>query len=151
MTIVHEYRSIHQSHHHGGKRWKSWPEDMIKQLLPRIYQILVELNRRLCAKLWNYFPGRVGAHWFAWRLSPTTRCIWPTCAWPCPSRVNGVTQLHGEILKEAHLPRLMRRSCPKKFSAITNGITHRRWLMGCNPKLTDLICQAIGDKWIHES
>ena len=37
---------------------EKWPEDMIKQLLPRIYQILVELNRRLCAKLWNYFPGQ---------------------------------------------------------------------------------------------
>lgn len=53
---------------------EKWPEDMVKSLLPRIYQILVEMNKRLCARLWNFFPGeaeRVGSHGdYCLRLHP---------------------------------------------------------------------------------
>ena len=126
---------------------EKWPEDMIKQLLPRIYQILVELNRRLCAKLWNYFPGqweRIGSMAIIAynQVHMANLCVAMSFS------VNGVSQLHGQILKEDTFHDYA-QIMPEKFSAITNGITHRRWLMGCNPKLTDLICQAISDKWIH--
>ena len=61
--------------------------------------------------------------------------------------VNGVSQLHGEILK-AETFHDFNLVMPEKFCAITNGITHRRWLMSCNPELTDLINESIGTDWI---
>ncbi len=126
---------------------EKWPEDMVKQLLPRIYQILTEMNRRLCEKLWNYFPGqweRIGSMAIIAynQVHMANLCV------AMAYSVNGVSQLHGQILKEDTFHDYA-QIMPEKFTAITNGITHRRWLMGCNPKLTDLICQAIGDKWIH--
>ncbi|MDO4484050.1 MAG: glycogen/starch/alpha-glucan family phosphorylase, partial [Clostridia bacterium] len=124
------------------------PQNMVKDLLPRIYQILEEMNRRLCDRLWNSFPGdwdRIGhmAIIAYGQVHMANLCVAMTHS------TNGVSQLHGEILKAdtfADYNKVM----PKNFSAITNGITHRRWLMSCNPALTDLICEAIGDKWIKE-
>ena len=127
---------------------EKWPEAMVKQLLPRVYQILEEINRRFCARLWNEFPGqweRIGkmAVISYGQVNIANLCIAMSFS------VNGVSQLHGEILKEEtfHDFNLV---MPEKFSAITNGITHRRWLMSCNPELTELIRSAIGDKWIRE-
>ena len=128
---------------------EKWPEDMVRTLLPRIYQILVEMNRRLCARLWNYFPGeaeRVGkmAIISYGYIHMANLCV------AMSSSTNGVSQLHGDILK-AETFHDFYLVMPEKFSAITNGITHRRWLMACNPKLSDLICEAIGDKWIKNT
>ena len=127
---------------------EKWPEAMVKQLLPRVYQILEEINRRFCARLWNEFPGqweRIGkmAVISYGQVNIANLCIAMSFS------VNGVSQLHGEILKEEtfHDFNLV---MPEKFSAITNGITHRRWLMSCNPELTGLIRSTIGDKWIRE-
>ena len=128
---------------------EKWPEDMVKSLLPRIYQILVEMNRRLCARLWNHFPGqaeRVGkmAIISYGYIHMANLCVAMTF------NTNGVSQLHGDILK-AETFHDFNLVMPEKFSAITNGITHRRWLMACNPELTDLICQAIGTDWIKDT
>ena len=125
---------------------EKWPEAMVRQQLPRIYQILEEMNRRLCAKLWNAFPGewdRIGhmAIIAYGQVHMANLCVAEGFS------VNGVSQLHGEILK-AETFQDYYKLMPEKFSAITNGVTHRRWLMSCNPKLTDLICEAIGTDWI---
>ena len=127
---------------------EKWPEAMVKQQLPRIYQILEEMNRRLCAKLWNAFPGewdRIAnmAILAYGQVHMANMCVAESFS------VNGVSQLHGDILKADTFHDYF-KVMPEKFSAITNGITHRRWLMSCNPKLTNLICEAIGDKWISE-
>ncbi len=127
---------------------EKWPEEMVKTLLPRIYQILVEMNKRLCARLWNFFPGqaeRVGhmaiiAYGY---IHMANLCVAMTFS------TNGVSQLHGDILK-AETFHDFYLVMPEKFSAITNGITHRRWLMACNPELTSLICDTIGTNWIKE-
>ena len=128
---------------------EKWPEEMVKQQLPRIYQILAEINRRLCARLWNKFPGqweRIGAMAVIsyGQIHIANLCIAMSFS------VNGVSQLHGEILKDEtfHDYNLV---MPEKFSAITNGITHRRWLMSCNPELTKLICDSIGTDWIKDT
>lgn len=128
---------------------EKWPEEMVRQQLPRIYQILAEINRRLCARLWNKFPGqweRIGAMAVIsyGQIHIANLCIAMSFS------VNGVSQLHGEILKEEtfHDYNLV---MPEKFSAITNGITHRRWLMSCNPELTKLICDSIGTDWIKDT
>ncbi len=127
---------------------EKWPEAMVQQQLPRVYQILCEINRRVCARLWNAFPGqweRIGKMAV---ISYGQVHIANLCVAMCFS-VNGVSALHGEILKDEtfHDYNLV---MPEKFSAITNGITHRRWLMSCNPELTRLICDSIGDKWVRE-
>ncbi|MBQ6175328.1 MAG: glycogen/starch/alpha-glucan phosphorylase [Clostridia bacterium] len=127
---------------------EKWPEAMVKQQLPRIYQILEEMNRRLCAKLWDFFPGeweRIAnmAIISYGQVHMANLCVAESFS------VNGVSKLHGDILK-ADTFHDFNLVMPEKFSAVTNGITHRRWLMSCNPKLTDLICDAIGTAWIRE-
>lgn len=127
---------------------EKWPEDMVKSLLPRIYQILVEMNKRLCARLWNFFPGeaeRVGrmaiiAYGY---IHMANLCVAMTFS------TNGVSKLHGDILKQETFHDFY-LVMPEKFSAITNGITHRRWLMACNPALTKLICDTIGTDWVKD-
>ncbi|MBO7661753.1 MAG: glycogen/starch/alpha-glucan family phosphorylase, partial [Clostridia bacterium] len=125
-----------------------WPVNMVQNLLPRIYQILCEINRRFCERLWNYFPGdwdriaRMAIISYD-NVQMANLCIAMSYS------VNGVSRLHGEILKEETFHDFY-LVMPEKFSAITNGITHRRWLISCNPELTDLICDSIGDAWIKE-
>lgn len=127
---------------------EKWPEDMVKSLLPRIYQILVEMNKRLCARLWNFFPGeaeRVGrmAIIACGYIHMANLCVAMTFS------TNGVSKLHGDILKQETFHDFY-LVMPEKFSAITNGITHRRWLMACNPELTKLICDTIGTDWVKD-
>ena len=125
-----------------------WPVNMVQQLLPRCYQIICEMNRRLCERLWNFFPGdwdriaRMAIVSYD-QVHMANMCVAMSYS------VNGVSKLHGEILKADtfHDYNLV---MPEKFCAITNGITHRRWLMSCNPELTDLICESIGTDWIKD-
>ncbi len=126
-----------------------WPENMVKEVLPRIYIILEELNKRLCEKLWNHFPGQWDKIASMAILSYGQVHMANLCVAASYS-VNGVSKLHGEILK-ADTFHDYYTMMPGKFSAITNGITHRRWLMACNPELAELISQSIGDKWITDT
>jgi len=127
---------------------EKWPVNMVQQLLPRCYQIICEMNRRLCERLWNFFPGdwdRIARM----AIVSYDNVHMANMLVAMSYSVNGVSKLHGEILKEEtfHDFNLV---MPEKFSAITNGITHRRWLMSCNPELTGLINQTIGTDWIRE-
>ena len=125
-----------------------WPEQLFAEQLPRIYMILQEMNRRLCQKLWDVFPGQ----WeriaqmaiLAYnQVHMANLCI------ACGEHVNGVSAIHTGILKKTifHDYYLV---YPEKFISITNGITHRRWLMQCNPELSGLIDEAIGPRWRKE-
>ncbi len=127
---------------------EKWPCSMVEQLLPRIWQILNEINRRLCERLWNRFPGDWDRIARMAVISYDNVHMANLCVAMSYS-VNGVSRLHGEILKDEtfHDYNLV---MPEKFSAITNGITHRRWLINCNPGLTGLISEAIGTDWIRE-
>ncbi|NLB37637.1 MAG: glycogen/starch/alpha-glucan phosphorylase [Clostridiales bacterium] len=122
-----------------------WPQELVKRQLPRIYMILEELNRRLCERLWNRFPGewtRIGhmAILAYEQVHMANLCV------ALSSSVNGVSMLHGEILKRDTF-RDYDLAMPDKLTYITNGITHRRWLLACNPRLTNLITDAIGEQW----
>ena len=121
---------------------EKWPVEMMQQLLPRIYMILEELNRRLCAKLFNAYPDqweRIGhmAIIAYNQVHMANLCV------AFAKTVNGVSQLHGQILKDSLFHDFYQLE-NNKFKAITNGITHRRWLLSSNPGLTDLITEAIG-------
>jgi len=122
-----------------------WPQNMVREVLPRIFSILEELNRRLCADLFIKLPGqweRIGSMAILAydQVHMANLCI------AMSHSVNGVSQLHGEILKRdtfSDYAQLM----PQRFCAITNGITPRRWLMLANPALSALLDEAIGQGW----
>ena len=122
-----------------------WPEQLFAEQLPRIYMILQEMNRRLCAKLWDAYPGqweRIGhmAIIAYNQVHMANLCV------ACTHSVNGVSAIHTDILKKQTFHDFYNME-PKKFVSITNGITHRRWLFQCNPALASLIDDAIGTKW----
>ena len=124
---------------------EKWPEKMMRETLPRIYQIMQELNRRLCQKLFDRFPGewdRIGhmAILAYDQVHTANMCIAYSKA------TNGVSQLHGDILKRSTFADYY-KIMPEKFDAITNGITPRRWLMLANPALSSLLDDAIGTGW----
>lgn len=128
---------------------EKWPESMMRETLPRIYSIMQEMNRRLCQKLFDRFPGewdRIGhmAILAYDQAHMANMCIAYSKA------VNGVSQLHGEILKRSTFADYY-KVMPDKFMAITNGITPRRWLMLANPALSTLLDEAIGRGWREDS
>ncbi len=125
-----------------------WPQELVRRQLPRIYMILEELNRRLCERLWNRFPGEWDRIAHMAILAYDQVHMANLCVSTAFS-VNGVSRLHGDILREETFKDYHTVS-PEKFSYITNGITHRRWLMGCNPRLANLISETIGESWQKE-
>jgi starch phosphorylase len=127
---------------------ETWPVEMFKSLLPRIYMIVNEINERFCRQLWEAYPGEWdkirGMAVIADDLVHMARL-----AVVGSHSVNGVAQIHTDILKE-HIMRDFHQFYPKKFNNKTNGITHRRWLLKANPELADLITNCIGSSWIKE-
>ena len=127
---------------------EKWPQEMIRAQLPRIYMILEEMNRRLCERLWKAYPGqweKIGhmAIIGYGQVHMANLCV------AMSHTVNGVSQIHADILRRQTFRDFYQLE-PQKFLGITNGITHRRWLMAANPELTDLIDGAIGTKWHKE-
>lgn len=121
---------------------------LMKELLPRVYMIIEEINRRFDEKLREAYPDKPE------KLQKMS-ILWDkkvrmaNLAIVGSHSVNGVAALHTEILKKQEL-KDFNEYFPGKFNNKTNGITHRRWLISANPRLSELICEAIGDKWIKE-
>ena len=126
-----------------------WPQGLFQSLLPRIYQIIKEINQRYCADLWNIFPGdwkRISENAI---LSDSEIRMANLCL-VASHTVNGVSALHSDILKNDVFADYY-KVAPEKFTNVTNGITHRRWLAEANPLLTDFIKELIGDKFIRKA
>ena len=122
---------------------EKWPENIFKQLLPRIYQIVCEINHRYCQDLWSFYPNdfkkvAYNAVMADGQIKMANLCL------AASHTVNGVSALHSEILKNDvfHDAYVM---TPDKFTNVTNGITYRRWLCQANPLLSDFISSLIGD------
>ncbi len=124
---------------------EKWPIDIFQALLPRIYQIIEEINRRFNLKLVEKFPNNYACHN---RMSIIANGM-IHMAWlaihTCFS-VNGVAALHSQILVESEL-KDWAELYPSKFNNKTNGVTQRRWLLSANPLLSDFITKRIGDGW----
>ena len=121
---------------------ETWPEDLISRRLPRIYSILKEINRRLCEDLWQRFPGEWN------KISRMAIMSYNTVKMANLSvhgshHVNGVSGLHSDIIKES-IFRDFYDFTPEKFTNVTNGIAHRRWLNQSNPELCALLDDCIG-------
>ena len=128
---------------------EKWPVPMMERLLPRHLQIIYEINGRFLQEISSLYPGDIKK---LQRMSlidengeryvrMANLCVVGT------SSVNGVAELHTEILKTT-LFKDFYELWPEKFHNVTNGITPRRWLLKANPSLSQLISESIGDSWI---
>lgn len=127
---------------------EKWPVRLFKPLLPRIYMIIAEINERFCRALWERYPGdwnRINQM----AIIANDEVKMAHLALVGSYSVNGVAHIHTEILKNREM-NLFYQVFPEKFNNKTNGITHRRWLLKGNPKLTKLISDGIGTKWIED-
>ncbi len=122
---------------------EKWNVDIFKMTLPRIYQIVVEMNRRAREKLEAAFPGDEGKINYMALIGDNQVRMANICAYTANS-INGVSKLHSEIIKESvfHDYYLFK---PQAFKNVTNGIAYRRWLLCSNPGLTHLLEETIGD------
>ena len=125
-----------------------WDQKLFRRRLPRIYQIIEEINRRFCAQMHElgvdgYQVGRMAV-----LNEGIVRMA--NLAVAASHSVNGVSRLHSEILKETVFKDFF-DVMPDKFKNVTNGIAHRRWLNQSNPGLSNLITQLIGDGYVHNA
>lgn len=125
---------------------EKWPIDMFKKLLPRIFMIVNEINERFCGELWGKYTGQWDKISKMAILSDGYVKMANLCIVAGHS-VNGVAKLHTEILKKQEMSDFY-YMYPNKFNNKTNGITHRRWLLKCNPELTNLLKDTIGTSFI---
>lgn len=122
-----------------------WQVDMFRSLLPRIYQIVTEIDNRFRYEMWDktHDDGYVSRTAI---IEGGFVKMANLCVASCHS-VNGVSRLHSEILKN-NLFNDYYRITPEKFTNVTNGIAFRRWLCQANPGLNQLLCECIGDEFI---
>ena len=132
---------------------EKWPIDLFSRLLPRIYQIVEEINRRFVQEVEQKYSGRYGvdvqekvrkmAILYDGQVKMAHMAIIAGYS------VNGVARLHTEILKEQEL-RDFYEMYPERFNNKTNGITQRRFLLHGNPLLADWVTSKVGDGWITD-
>ena len=127
---------------------EKWPVELFSRLLPRIYMIIEEINRRFCIELVQKYgnnPGKI--HDMSIIADGQIKMAY--LAIVGSHSVNGVAKLHTEILKKQELKDFY-EFYPDKFNNKTNGITQRRWLLHANRPLAGLITETIGDGWIRD-
>ncbi len=130
---------------------ETWPVRLLEEVLPRHVQIIYEINRRFMDRVSQRYPDdpeRLG------RLSilhedGEKRFRMANLAIVGSHTVNGVAKLHTELLKK-RVVRDFAELWPDRFVAITNGITPRRWLLACNPRLAEAITRRIGEGWVRD-
>lgn len=124
-----------------------WSEDLVKQLIPRVYEIIKEIDNRFRSYVWNATFDADYVERTAIISNGAVRMA-NMCVAACHS-VNGVSALHSQILKDTLFNDYYRLT-PDKFKNVTNGIAHRRWLCQSNPELTEYLTSLIGDGFILE-
>ena len=127
---------------------EKWPIELFSRLLPRIYQIVEEINRRFVLRIQQMYPGnqekiRKMAIIYDGQVKMAHLAI------VGGHSVNGVARLHTEILEKQEL-RDFYEMMPEKFNNKTNGITQRRFLLHANPLLADWVTDHVGDEWITD-
>ena len=128
---------------------EKWNVDIFRSTLPRIWQIVQEMDRRCRADLEKAFPGDQGKINYMAIIGDNQVRMANICAYTCHS-INGVSKLHSEIIKDSvfHDYYLFK---PKAFKNVTNGIAYRRWLLASNPELCKLLDETIGDGYKHDA
>ncbi len=135
---------------------EKWPVPMMESLLPRHMQIIYEINRRFLQYAINFFPMHTQEQANAIQKvsiieeSNPKNVRMANLAIIGSHSTNGVAQLHTQLLKNSMFPEFY-AIFPERFQNKTNGITPRRWLHSANPKLSNLITEAIGPEWITDA
>jgi len=127
-----------------------WPVELFERLLPRHLEIIYEINRRFLAEVEQRFPGDEDR---IQRMSlieegPVRRVRMAHLACVGSHHVNGVAELHSELLKKSVLKDFY-EMWPEKFTNVTNGVTPRRFMQFANPKMSELITSRIGSDWMR--
>ena len=128
---------------------EKWNVDIFRSTLPRIWQIVCEMDRRCRADLERAFPGDQGKIDYMAILGDNQVRMANICAYTCHS-INGVSKLHSEIIKDSVFHDYFLYK-PKAFTNVTNGIAYRRWLLASNPGLTNLLTDVIGDDFKQDA
>lgn len=131
---------------------EKWPLPLFRQVLPRHLEIIFEINRRFLDEVSLVYPGDNDR---LRRLSlideeGSKYVRMANLATLGSNSVNGVSELHTKLLKETVLKDFYELN-PEKFHNVTNGVTPRRWIVLCNPGMTRLITDAIGDRWVSNT
>ena len=122
---------------------EKWNADIFRNTLPRIWQIVCEIDRRCRADLAKAFPGDQGKIDYMAIIGDNQVRTANICAYTCHA-INGVSKLHSEIIKDSVFHDYFLYK-PQAFKNVTNGIAYRRWLLASNPGLTKLLEETIGD------
>jgi len=130
---------------------EKWSVPLLEHVLPRHLQIIYQINERFLDQVVSRWPGDVDR---VQRMSiveegQTKQVRMAYLSIVGSHSVNGVAELHSELVKRSLVPDFY-QMWPKKFNNKTNGVTQRRWLLKSNPKLSELITQTIGDGWITD-
>ena len=125
-----------------------WPESLIKERIPRIYQIIKEIDRRYRNEVISQTNDFALAERTAVISNGVVRMA-NLCVATCHT-VNGVSKLHSKILVDELFKDYVKMT-PEKFTNVTNGIAHRRWLCQANPELTGYLTEIIGDGFIKDA
>lgn len=129
---------------------ETWPVDLMEKIVPRIFMIIKEINEKFCRKLWNDFDINDFDKISNMAIIGDGYVRMAHLAIEGSHSINGVAKLHTELLKNRALNDFY-KIYPKKFNNKTNGITHRRWIINSNPKLTSLITKFIGEEWKNDT
>ncbi|MBT3178678.1 MAG: glycogen/starch/alpha-glucan phosphorylase [Desulfobacula sp.] len=131
---------------------ETWPVSILQKVVPRHLQIIYEINRRFITAVSEKFGDK------SQEIIPRMSIIqegdekkvrMANLAIVGSHSVNGVAKIHSELVKTKLVPEFY-SLWPEKFNNKTNGVTPRRWIVNCNPGLTDFICETIGDQWIKD-
>lgn len=146
-SIVHRTMA-YTNHTVMTEALESWGVDLFRRRLPRIYQIVEEINRRFCAEM--HAKGVDG--YKVGRMAPLNDSYvkMANLAVVSTHSINGVSQLHSDILKQTVFHDFY-TEMPEKFRNVTNGIAYRRWLNQSNPEYAALITELIGEEYIHNA
>ena len=128
-----------------------WPVDLFRRLLPRIYEIILEINARFLRQIANRWPGDTArqARMSIIEEGPTPQIRMAYLAIVGSYSINGVAALHSQLLQQG-LFKDFHVMWPDKFNNKTNGVTQRRWLARCNPGLRALLDETIGNEWVTD-
>ena len=127
---------------------EKWSEDLVKRLMPRIYQIIKEIDNRFRSYTWDATHDAGFVERTAIISGGAVRMA-NLCVAAC-HKVNGVSALHSQILKDTVFNDYYRLT-PEKFTNVTNGIAHRRWLCQANPALTEFLTKKISDGFVLDA
>ncbi len=128
---------------------ETWSEDLIQKNIPRIYAILKEINRRYTSYLFSLYPNdwdKINRMAIIQnnRIKMANLCVIAS------HNINGVSALHSDIIKRSIFNDYYQLT-PEKFTNVTNGIAHRRWLHQSNPRLANLLDDTIGHGWYKDA